>query len=133
VSCRRVIAALCGTVWRYYHRDGADSRDDRAAGRPLVIAEHSPVQGASLCRVLLLPPERRGRYRFSSVRIRGARCASIKKVVTGYFKGRGRPAGSVPTDGYLVYGWNVLLHTSTLDGRKPGARFSGTYTFTPAP
>jgi hypothetical protein len=48
-------------------------------------------------------------------------------VVVGYFKGRGKPAGPVPSDGYDVFGWNVLIHTLMLDGRKGKAHFSGAY------
>ncbi len=48
----------------------------------------------------------------------------------GYFKGRGRRAG-LPSDGHNVYGWNALLHTSALDGRRRGAHFAGSYTYTP--
>lgn len=72
-----------------------------------------------------------GTYRFSRLKITGARCATIRKVVTGYFKGRGEPAGPVPTDGCSVYGWNVLVHTATLDGHKRGARFAGVYSYRP--
>ena len=72
-----------------------------------------------------------GTYRFRRLTISGARCSAIKKVVLGYFKGRGRRAGPLPSDGYNVYGWNVLLHTSAVDGRRHGAQFAGTYTYTP--
>lgn len=68
-------------------------------------------------------------YRFSKLKVAGAPCRVIKKVVIGYFHDKGHEAGSVPSDGYNVYGWNVLIHTNTLDGRKiqGEARFTGVY------
>lgn len=68
-------------------------------------------------------------YRFTKLKVTGARCGAIKKVVVGYFRDKGAPAGDIPSAGYNVYGWNVLIHTCTLDGRKlKGAgRFRGGY------
>lgn len=67
-------------------------------------------------------------YRFSQLRISGARCSVIRKVVCGYFLDRGHPHGTVPPDGYDVYGWNIVISASAVDGRRKGAHFSGVYT-----
>lgn len=72
-----------------------------------------------------------GTYRFSRLRIVGAKCSSVRRVVTGYFKGRGEPAGPVPTDGYDVDGWNVRLRPSVVQGHRAGARFWGVYDYRP--
>lgn len=66
-------------------------------------------------------------YAFSQLRISGAPCSTIRRVVVGFFHGNGRRHGPLPTDGYDVDGWNVLLHTSSLDGRRRGAFFVGVY------
>lgn len=70
-------------------------------------------------------------YRFSRLTVTGAPCSVIEKVVVGYFRDKGEPAGTAPSEGYNVHGWNVLIHTSTLDGYKltnDKVRFSGIYT-----
>jgi hypothetical protein len=66
-------------------------------------------------------------YRFYHLRIRGAKCRTIKRVVYGYFHDRGEPAGSSPTAGYNVYGWNVVIVSGVVDGRRGKAYFRGKY------
>ncbi len=75
-----------------------------------------------------------GTYVFRRVRVKHARCRTVRRVVRGYFRGKGEPAGSYPTDGYNVFGWNVIIVDLVVSGRELGpakGRFHGRYDFRP--
>lgn len=66
-------------------------------------------------------------YRFYSIQVRHASCATVRRVIRGYFRGDGHALGDVPTDGYRVYGWWYLINDLHAYGTSGNARFSARY------
>ena len=130
---------LCGT--RMYRRIRLKFRHvvppDRSRDSTWLVAisgcedpPPAPNPGAAQCPAFSYDLQSAGlSYRFSSLEISGAPCTTIEDVVRGYFEGKGQPAGSAPTDGYVVFGWNVLIVARHIDGKQldGGAYFDGVY------
>ena len=65
---------------------------------------------------------------FSRVRASGVSCRKTRELITLYLYGKGRPAGTYPTDGTIVDGWNVVVIADAASGKKGHAYFSAVYT-----
>jgi hypothetical protein len=66
-------------------------------------------------------------FEFSNIRADDISCRKTRELITFYLYGRGHAAGSAPTDGVIIEGWNVLVLADRASGHRGRAQFTADY------